>query len=45
MERQITALEHARKLLSHAATCPHDDLLACPGVQEWFETYLDSGQA
>ncbi|MGD0935757.1 MAG: MerR family transcriptional regulator [Streptosporangiaceae bacterium] len=43
--RQITALEHARKLLSHAATCHHDDLLACPGFQEWFETYLNSRQA
>jgi len=41
VERQITALEHARKLLSHAATCRHDDLLACPGFQEWFETYLN----
>ena len=45
VERQITALEHARKLLSHAATCRHDDLLACPGFQEWFETYLNSSEA
>jgi DNA-binding transcriptional MerR regulator len=44
VERQITALEHARKLLSHAATCHHDDLLACPGFQEWFETYLNSSE-
>ena len=45
VERQITALEHARKLLSHAATCHHDDLLACPGFQEWFETYLNQSEA
>jgi DNA-binding transcriptional MerR regulator len=45
VERQITALEHARKLLSHAATCHHDDLLACPGFQEWFETYLNPSEA
>jgi DNA-binding transcriptional MerR regulator len=40
VERQIAALEHARDLLSHASTCHHDDLLACPGFQEWFATYL-----
>ncbi len=45
VERQITALEHARKLLSHAATCHHDDLLTCPGFQEWFETYLNQSEA
>ena len=45
VEHQITALEHARKLLSHAATCHHDDLLTCPGFQEWFETYLNQSEA
>ena len=40
VERQIAALEHARDLLSHASTCHHDDLLACPGFQEWFAAYL-----
>ena len=44
MERQITALEHARKLLSHAAT-RHHDAAARPGFQEWFITYLNSRQA
>ena len=40
VERQIAALEHARDLLTHASTCRHDDLLACPGFQEWFAGYL-----
>jgi DNA-binding transcriptional MerR regulator len=40
VDRQIAALEHARKLLSHASTCHHDDLLACPGFREWFAGYL-----
>jgi DNA-binding transcriptional MerR regulator len=40
VQRQITALEHARGLLSHASTCHHDDLLACPRFQEWFTAYL-----
>jgi DNA-binding transcriptional MerR regulator len=42
VQRQITALEHARNLLSHASTCHHDDLLACPRFQEWFAAYLES---
>jgi DNA-binding transcriptional MerR regulator len=42
VERQIAALEHARDLLSHASTCHHDDLLACPAFQEWFAGYLSS---
>jgi DNA-binding transcriptional MerR regulator len=42
VERQIAALEHARDLLSHASTCHHDDLLACPGFQQWFATYLST---
>ena len=42
VERQIAALEHARDLLSHASTCHHDDLLACPGFQEWFAAYLST---
>ena len=42
VERQIAALEHARDLLSHASTCRHDDLLACPGFQEWFAGYLST---
>jgi len=42
VQRQITALEHARNLLSHASTCHHDDLLGCPGFQEWFAAYLES---
>jgi DNA-binding transcriptional MerR regulator len=40
VERQIAALEHARDLLSHASTCHHDDLLACPSFQDWFAGYL-----
>jgi DNA-binding transcriptional MerR regulator len=40
VERQIAALEHARDLLSHASTCHHDDLLTCPGFQDWFAGYL-----
>jgi len=40
VERQIAALEHARKLLAHASTCHHDDLLACPSFQQWFAGYL-----
>ena len=40
VERQIAALEHARDLLTHASTCRHDDLLACPGFREWFAGYL-----
>jgi DNA-binding transcriptional MerR regulator len=40
VERQIAALEHARDLLTHASTCHHDDLLACPGFQQWFAAYL-----
>jgi DNA-binding transcriptional MerR regulator len=40
VERQIASLEHARDLLAHASTCHHDDLLACPGFQEWFAGYL-----
>jgi DNA-binding transcriptional MerR regulator len=40
VERQIAALEHARDLLTHASSCHHDDLLACPGFQEWFAGYL-----
>ncbi|MGA2830882.1 MAG: MerR family transcriptional regulator [Streptosporangiaceae bacterium] len=42
VQRQITVLEHARGLLSHASTCHHDDLLGCPGFQEWFAAYLES---
>jgi DNA-binding transcriptional MerR regulator len=42
VERQIAALEHARDLLSHASTCHHDDLLACPSFQEWFAAYLST---
>lgn len=42
VERQITALEHARGLLTHASTCHHDDLLACPGFQQWFAAYLQT---
>jgi DNA-binding transcriptional MerR regulator len=42
VERQIAALEHARDLLSIASTCRHDDLLACPGFQEWFAGYLST---
>lgn len=41
VQRQITALEHARNLLGHASTCHHDDLLACPRFQEWFAAYLE----
>ena len=40
VERQIAALEHARDLLTHASTCHHDDLLACPSFQDWFAGYL-----
>jgi DNA-binding transcriptional MerR regulator len=42
VERQIAALEHARDLLSHASTCHHDDLLACPSFQDWFAGYLST---
>jgi DNA-binding transcriptional MerR regulator len=42
VERQIAALEHARDLLSHASTCHHDDLLACPSFQDWFAAYLST---
>jgi DNA-binding transcriptional MerR regulator len=42
VQRQITALEHARGLLSHALTCHHDDMLGCPRFQEWFAAYLES---
>ncbi len=40
VERQIAALEHARNMLTLALNCRHDDLLACPGFQEWFAGYL-----
>jgi DNA-binding transcriptional MerR regulator len=40
VERQIAALEHARKMLTLALDCRHDDLLACPGFQDWFAGYL-----
>ena len=40
VERQIAALEHARNMLTLALDCRHDDLLACPGFQEWFAGYL-----
>jgi DNA-binding transcriptional MerR regulator len=40
VERQIAALDHARDLLTHALSCHHDDLLACPGFQDWFAAYL-----
>jgi len=43
VERQITALEHARGLLAHALDCHHEDLLACPGFQEWFADYTRLG--
>lgn len=40
VQRQITALEHARGLLTHALDCHHDDLLACPGFRQWFATHV-----
>lgn len=40
VERQLAALERARDLLTHASSCHHDDLLACPGFQQWFAGYL-----
>ena len=40
VERQIAALEHARNMLTLALNCHHDDLLACPGFQDWFAGYL-----
>jgi DNA-binding transcriptional MerR regulator len=45
VERQITALDHARGLLAHALRCRHDDILACPSFQEWFAVYLGTGKA
>jgi DNA-binding transcriptional MerR regulator len=44
VERQITALEHARELLTHALRCRHDDILTCPSFQEWFAVYLGTGE-
>jgi DNA-binding transcriptional MerR regulator len=43
VERQITSLDHARELLTHALRCRHDDILACPSFQEWFAGYLGTG--
>jgi MerR family transcriptional regulator, copper efflux regulator len=40
VERQIAALDHARKMLTLALDCHHDDLLACPAFQDWFAGYL-----
>jgi DNA-binding transcriptional MerR regulator len=45
VERQITALDHARELLAHALRCRHDDILACPSFQEWFAVYRGTGKA
>jgi DNA-binding transcriptional MerR regulator len=45
VERQITALDHARELLTHALRCRHDDILACPSFQEWFTAYQEAEKA